>query len=369
MKKDSMFKSIAIHLYTERKEYLRNIDKNNIYSSMLNLKDSILEKFSINEDDWTKFSDDLKGFLHGLVLFDYFFRCENENFEKIAQLKKQTDVKAFLTDDSMKSHLINDCGFTNNYFTARAIVGLTDVLKIHTSSDIIIEVIPETITTMDNDSTNDNTHNTIAKVTLTPSTLNKLIDSNKELLKNILDITDDDIETVLLENFQSTYEISHDLINQWIIEYKNKKPTFCDDSKDIPEVAILKESYDLEITRLNNKIMELNSTISQLEEANFNLTYQLDEANSKLEKIKFTSNNDTTKHIISVAAHEFNEIISSSSTSSSIDIKDNIIDKICIYADEHNLIKIKDVIKGKRDLKSEIVQVILLIFLQQNSLL
>lgn len=62
-------------------------------------------------------------------------------------------------------------------------------------------------------------------------------------------------------------------------------------------------------------------------------------------------------------------MLNSSSSESSIIVKDEILNRLSKYIDENALINISDIINKNRDLKSEIVQVVLLAFLHEKSLL
>ena len=282
------------------------------------------------------------------------------------------------SDGSIKSELIN-ANFTPSYFTARAsksILRLAKLYKTNTTQDYSNESkIPNKKTNNisnkndESNSNNDSSNNDIHKPkSLTADELAKKIENDKKLSNNFSDMTDEEIVNAIKEKFNDTYIISDDVIDEYISSRDKASPITISDSKLIKKLAILEKSSAEKIKTLTSENNELITKLSTLTNESYALASQLDDANKELEKYKTKIPNKSTEHIFSVELKELNKLLNGNSDESQITIKNELLNRASKYADKHGLIQTEYIISQNKDLKSEIVQLILLGFLHEKSL-
>lgn len=362
--------------------YLREEQRNTILSSNINnvstltnaIKDAAIKKLKITDSIWKSNKEHINLYIRALLTIKYLYDNDTSIYNDLLECKKKDEVRTLLSkklpDDYSHSH--NICKHIISeikYLDKNPKYSFEEISKSSTSetSEIIDNTLnPKESTEQSNIS---DKNETMKKNSITSKALNKVIESDNELLNKLLNITDDEIEKTILEKFKDTYNISLEVIEEWINTYKKQHPISLEENKAIKELAILKENSAEEITNLQSKNTKLLSEVEDFKAENSTLKSQLDDINKQLENYKYKTPNLSPKHVFSVELKELNMLLNSNLSESHITIKDEILNRVSKYIDEYSLIKIEDIINKNRDLKSEIVQIILLAFLHEKSLL
>lgn len=369
---------IIDYLKENKSDIIVNSDISDLPILMKTLKDCVLETLNITHDIWKSNSSYISSYIRAVLTIKYLKNEKNNIYKSLFDCNSKEDVY-----DNIKGKLPK--GYSNSYNVCRYIISeiksLKNIKKATTEEVVEAETIENDIsennTVIDNNdiqkevaeirtnSTKNKSKEKISKAKV----LNSLIESDNELLDKLLNITDDKIKKSILEKFKDTYDISLNIIEEWINTYKNQRPIVIEENKPIKKLALLKENSAKEIENLYCKIDELNLEISHLKDENSTLMSELEDTNKQLENYKYKTPNLSSKHIFSVEIKELNRMLNSSSSESSIIVKNEILNRLSKYIDENALINISDIINKDRDLKSEIVQVVLLAFLHEKSLL
>jgi len=378
MSKKDIFKKIYTHIYEKQNYYLDKIEINNVSDSVSNLKQEIITNLNISNDEWKDSLMELKPFIHSLILFNYILKNKPDIFTKVLECPSQDEMTKLFSDSSIKSQL-NNANLNSSYFTARAYKSILKVAKLHktnppqNNSDenkIPNEKINDTSNkNCEPNSNTDSSTNDIPKPkSLTTDELARKIENDKKLSNNFSDMTDEEITNAIKEKFNDTYTISDAVIDEYISSRDKASSINISDSKLIKKLAILEKSSAEKIKTLTSENNELITKVSTLTNENYTLASQLDDTNKELEKYKTKIPNKSTEHIFSVELKELNKLLNGNSDESQITIKNELLNRASKYADKHGLIQTEYIISQNKDLKSEIVQLILLGFLHEKSL-
>ncbi|WP_142419114.1 hypothetical protein [Clostridium tertium] len=342
------------------------------------LKDCALVELDITNDIWNSNSEHISSYIRALLTIKYLKAEKKDIYKSLLECKKKDDImktidgklpKGYSSSHNVCKHII------------REIKSLKKIGKVPTEEVVEAETIENDVSennvVIDNNEIQkevveirtNSTKNKSKKEISTAKDLNSIIESDNELLNKLLNITDDKIKKSILEKFEDTYNISLNIIEEWINTYKNQRPIIIEENKPIKKLALLKENPAKEIENLHSKIDELNLEISHLKDENSTLLSELEDTNKQLENYKYKTPNLSSKHIFSVEIKELSRMLNGNSSESNITIKNEILNRISKYIDENSLINISDIIDKNRDLKSEIVQVVLLAFLHEKSIL
>lgn len=375
--------------------YLRENQKDTILSSAIykistlnkNIKDDAIEYLGISNDIWKSNREHISSYMRALFAIEYLkventdiynslFNCKNKN--EVVTLISGKLPEGYSDSHNVCKHIISEIKYLkkrnhNSSYQETQLSSAINANNLETNEAIENTLISEQSVEHTNSSSNlkNNPNESIPneKVSIKVKDLNKLINDDKEFFKKIINISDDEIEKTLLEKFKDNYNMSSELVEEWIDSYKKQISITLEENKPIKELAILKESDAEEIKNLHIKINELISEVSHFKDDNTTLTSQLIDVNKQLENYKSKTPNLSSKHVFSVELKELNSMLNSNSSESQIAVKDEILNKVSKYIDEYSLIKIEDIINKNRDLKSEMVQIILLAFLHEKSLL
>lgn len=374
--------------------YLREAHKNTILASDIsqvsnlkkNLKNDAIEHLNLTEDIWKSNSEHISSYVRALFTIEYLKLHKEDIYNALFNCKSKAEVSSLISGKLTE-------GFSNSHNVCKHIISEIKYLKRNSNSqhqetlnyDDIDNTSSEATEAIENNQTSeqvlkntnpypDSKNSSIGdtpkeKISITIKDLNKLIKDDKEFYDKLLNISDEKIEKIILNKFEGTYDISSELIEEWIKSYKKEFPIILEESKPIKELAILKESAAEEIKNLHTKIDELHSEISNYKNENDTLKSQLEDVDKQLENYKYKTPNLSSKHIFSVELKELNSMLNSNSSESQITVKDEILNRISEYIDKYSLLKASDIIRKNRDIKSEIVQIILLAFLHEKSLL
>ncbi|MGG7213628.1 hypothetical protein ACQPUY_08410 [Clostridium nigeriense] len=374
MPKNPNIKNIISYLREEKRNTILSSDINNVSTLTDSIKDEAVEKLEITDYIWKSNKKHITLYIRALLTIKHLKDINTDTYDKLFNCKSKDEVLTLL------SGKLPD-GYSNSHHVCKHII--SEIKYLIKNPNLLLEETPKSDTS-ETDEVIDNTitpkesteqsnisdkNKTKKKIAITAKALNKVIESDNELLNKLLIITDDEIKKSILEKFKDTYNISLEVIGEWINTYKNKRPIVLEENKTIKELAILKESSAEKIKNLHCKNTELLSEISHLKDKNSTLISELEDANKQLENYKYKTPNLSPKHVFSVELKELNRLLNSNLSESHITIKDEILNRVSKYIDEYSLIKIEDIINKNRDLKSEIVQIILLAFLHEKSLL
>lgn len=376
------------------KSYLRENHLNTILSSDIsnvsnlkkNLKNYAIEHLNITEDIWKSNSEHISSYIKALLTIDYLkvnkqdiynnlFNCKNK--DEVITLISGNIPEGFSNGKGICKHIISEIKYLKKISDSSYQLTINyDAVDDNTSEvNVVIENNQTSEQVLENTKPSPNSNNSSIedtpkeKISITIKDLNKLIKDDKEFYDTLLNISDEKIVKIILDRFKDTYNISSELIEEWINTYKKELPIILEESKSINELVILKESAAEEIKNLHTKIDELNSESSNLKDENDTLKLQLEDVNKQLENYRYKTPNLSSQHVFSVELKELNSMLNSNSSESEITVKDEILNRISEYIDKYSLLKASDIIQKNRDIKSEIVQIILLAFLHEKSLL
>lgn len=376
------------------KSYLRENHLNTILSSDIsnvsnlkkNLKNYAIEHLNITEDIWKSNSEHISSYIKALLTIDYLkvnkqdiynnlFNCKNK--DEVITLISGNIPEGFSNGKGICKHIISEIKYLKKISDSSYQLTINyDAVDDNTSEvNVVIENNQTSEQVLENTKPSPNSNNSSIedtpkeKISITIKDLNKLIKDDKEFYDTLLNISDEKIVKIILDRFKDTYNISSETIEEWINTYKKEFPIILEESKSINELVILKESAAEEIRNLHTKIDELNSESSNLKDENHTLKSQLEDVSKQLENYKFKTPSLSSKHVFSVELKELNSMLNSNSSESEITVKDEILNRISEYIDKYSLLKASDIIRKNRDIKSEIVQIILLAFLHEKSLL
>ena len=378
MAKNSITGTIIKYLKENKSDIIVSSDISNLPLLKQTLKNCTLEDLRITDDIWNSNISYISFYLQALLTIKYLKTEKNNIYKSLFDCNSKEEVYATIKGKLPK-------GYSDSYNVCRYIISeiksLKKIGKVPTEEVVEAETIENDVSennaVIDNNEiqkevaeigTNSTKNKSKEKIS-TAKDLNSIIESDNELLNKLLNITDDKIKKFILEKFKDTYNISLNVIEEWINTYKNQRSIVIEENKPIKKLALLKENPAKEIENLYCKIDELNSEISHLKDENSTLISELEDTNRQLENYKYKAPSLSSKHVFSVEIKELNRMLNSSSSESSIIIKDEILNRLSKYIDENALINISDIINKNRDLKSEIVQVVLLAFLHEKSLL
>jgi hypothetical protein len=374
MPKNPNIKNIISYLREKKRDTILSSDINNVSTLTDDIKDEAVKKLEITDEIWNSNRQNIIYYIRALLTIKYLKGQNIETYNNLFDCKSKdaviTKLKDKLPDGYSNSHHVCKHIISEiKYLDKNPKYSFEEISKSSTSETS--EIIDNTINPKESSEQSNisDKNKTKKKIAITAKSLNKVIESDNELLNKLLNITDDEIEKTILEKFDDNYNISLEVIEEWINTYKKRRPIVLEDNKTIKEVAILKESSAEEIKNLHCKNTELLSEISHLKDKNSTLISELEDANKQLENYKYKTPNLNPKHVFSVELKELNRLLNSNLSESHITIKDEILNRVSKYIDEYSLIKIEDIINKNRDLKSEIVQIILLAFLHEKSLL
>lgn len=342
------------------------------------LKDCVLVELDITDDIWNSNSEHISSYIRALLTIKYLKTEKKDIYKSLFECKKKEDImktidgklpKGYSGSHNVCKHIIREIKYLKNIekATTEEVVEAETIANYVSENNAVIDNndIKKEVPELRTNSTKNKSKEKIS----TAKDLNNIIESDNELLDKLLNITDDKIKKSILEKFKDTYDISLNVIEEWIKTYKNQRPIVIEENKPIKKLALLKENSAKEIENLHSKIDELNLEISHLKDENSTLLSELEDTNKQLENYKYKAPNLSSKHIFSVEIKELNRMLNSSSSESSIIVKNEILNRLSKYIDDNALINISDIINKDRDLKSEIVQVVLLAFLHEKSLL
>lgn len=378
MAKNKYTRTIINYLKENKSDIIVNSDISNLPLLKQTLKNYALEDLDITDDIWKSNNEAISSYIRALLVINYLNAEKKDIYKSLFECKNKKDVmnnidgklpKGYSSSHNVCKHIISE------------IKSLKKIGKVPTEEVVEAEAIENDVSehnaVIDNNDiqkevveigTNSTKNKSKEKIS-TAKDLNSIIESDNELLDKLLNITDDKIKKSILEKFKDTYNISLNVIEEWIKTYKNQRSIIIEENKSIKKLALLKENSAKEIENLHCKIDELNSEISHLKDENSTLISELEDTNRQLENYKYKTPNLSSKHIFSVEIKELSKILNGNSFESTITVKNEILNRISKYIDENSLINISDIIDKNRDLKSEIVQVVLLAFLHEKSIL
>ena len=342
MSKNPSTEKIISYLREKQNDIILNYEITQVSTLKKIIKNDAIEHLQITEDIWKANSEHISSYIKAVLTIKYLkinkktiyealFNCKNK--DEVINLIKDELPETYSSAHNICKHIISEIKFIKN-----------------------INNIPNQPTTNKDK-------------TFTVKELNRHISSDKEFMSNLLDSTDDEIKKAISEKFKNVHDIPPELIDEWIEKYKKFNSIELSETKPINQLTFLKEDAAKEIANLYSKNTELVTKLVQIEEENNTLKMQLDDTNKQLDNYKFKEPIKTTDHIFSVEIKELNKLLNSNSSESHISVKDEILNRISKYIDKYSLIRIEDIINQNRDLKSEMVQIILLSFLHEKSLL
>lgn len=369
---------IINYLKEKKSDTIVSCDISNLSLLKKTLKDCALVELDITDDIWNSNSEHISSYIRALLTIKYLKTEKKDIYKSLFECKKKEDImktidgklpKGYSGSHNVCKHIIREIKYLKNIekATTEEVVEAETIANYVSENNAVIDNndIKKEVPELRTNSTKNKSKEKIS----TAEVLNNIIESENELLNKLLNITDDKIKKSILEKFKDTYDISLNVIEEWIKTYKNQRPIVIEENKPIKKLALLKENPAKEIENLYCKIDELNSEISHLKDENSTLISELEDTNRQLENYKYKAPNLSSKHIFSVEIKELSKILNSDSCESTINVKDEILHRISKYIDENSLINVSDIINKDRDLKSEIVQVVLLAFLHEKSLL
>ncbi|MDK7628458.1 MULTISPECIES: hypothetical protein [Clostridium] len=209
---------------------------------------------------------------------------------------------------------------------------------------------------------------TSEKIKLNIDSLITLIKNNNSLDKNLNNCTDKEIYSLIKENFNETYEISDELIDEYIDIKNSSESIEIDETINIEKVNLINKELTDQLAVLQENFNKVSLENQNLLNEKESLLAEIDRLNKDIDKYKNKSENQKVENLISMKLNTFNSLLNNNSPERQITIKDFILVNISKFIDKHNLIKTENLISQNRDLYSEMVQICLLSFMHENLL-
>lgn len=144
--------------------------------------------------------------------------------------------------------------------------------------------------------------------------------------------------------------------------------TLNNDSEEITSEKKVVKNSTIFIDNVKSKEYENLSSISNnFDEQMKNINIKLDNINDKLIDIMSNKNDMPNKTINHPNVQMINEIINSNDKVT-VQVNKELLSKAARYIDNNSLVKFEDIIKRNCDIDTFIIQYILVLFIQQNSL-
>ncbi|EOU1943227.1 hypothetical protein DMN42_13025, partial [Clostridium perfringens] len=170
------------------------------------------------------------------------------------------------------------------------------------------------------------------------------------------------------ENFNETYEISDELIDEYIDIKNSSESIEIDETINIEKVNLINKELTDQLAVLQENFNQVSLENQNLLNEKESFLAEIDRLNKDIDKYKNKSENQKVENLISMELNTFNSLLNSNSPERQITIKDFILVNISKFIDKHNLIKTENLISQNRDLYSEMVQICLLSFMHENLL-
>ena len=195
-----------------------------------------------------------------------------------------------------------------------------------------------------------------------------LIKNDNSLNKKLNNCTDKEIYSLIKENFNETYEISDELIDEYIDIKNSSESIEIDETINIEKVNLINKELTDRLAVLQENFNQVSLENQNLLNEKESLLAEIDHLNKNIDKYKNKSENQKVENLISMKLNTFNSLLNNNSPERQITIKDFILVNISKFIDKHNLIKTENLISQNRDLYSEMVQICLLSFMHENLL-
>ncbi|MBI6013192.1 hypothetical protein, partial [Clostridium perfringens] len=195
-----------------------------------------------------------------------------------------------------------------------------------------------------------------------------LIKNDNSLNKKLNNCTDKEIYSLIKENFNETYEISDELIDEYIDIKNSSESIEIDETINIEKVNLINKELTDQLAVLQENFNQVSLENQNLLNERESFIAEIDRLNKDIDKYKNKAENQKVENLISMKLNTFNSLLNNNSPERQITIKDFILVNISKFIDKHNLIKTENLISQNRDLYSEMVQICLLSFMHENLL-
>ncbi|MDK0736287.1 hypothetical protein P7A61_12070 [Clostridium perfringens] len=358
MSKNPYLDSVIKYLKDKKFSEIINLKPNEINKFIRENKSDIISSLNLSEDNFNSCRSYISICLKAIIIINFLSNEEVNIYNKLLQCKSTKEVTYLLRDKEKLPFYLSD----NISVQIRKEINSikeSKVSKICTQENLELDQINIEQTTLEDFK---------EKKKLNIDSLLTLIKNDKSLNKKLNDCTDKEIYSLIKENFNETYEISDELIDEYIDIKNSSESIEIDETINIEKVNLINKELTDRLAVLQENFNQVSLENQNLLNEKESLLAEIDRLNKDIDKYKNKSENQKVENLISMKLNTFNSLLNSNSPERQITIKDFILVNISKFIDKHNLIKTENLISQNRDLYSEMVQICLLSFMHENLL-
>ncbi|MBI5981957.1 hypothetical protein ACV3W1_03075 [Clostridium perfringens] len=358
MSKNPYLDSVIKYLKDKKFSEIINLKPNEINKFIRENKSDIISSLNLSEDNFNSCRSYISICLKAIIIINFLSNEEVNIYNKLLQCKSTKEVTYLLRDKEKLPFYLSD----NISVQIRKEINSikeSKVYKICTQENLELDQINIEQTTLEDFK---------EKKKLNIDSLLTLIKNDKSLNKKLNDCTDKEIYSLIKENFNETYEISDELIDEYIDIKNSSESIEIDETINIEKVNLINKELTDRLAVLQENFNQVSLENQNLLNEKESFLAEIDRLNKDIDKYKNKSENQKVENLISMKLNTFNSLLNSNSPERQITIKDFILVNISKFIDKHNLIKTENLISQNRDLYSEMVQICLLSFMHENLL-
>ena len=358
MSKNPYLDSVIKYLKDKKFSEIINLKPNEINKFIRENKSDIISSLNLSEDNFNSCKSYISICLKAIIIINFLSNEEVNIYNKLLNCKSTKEVTYLLRDKEKLPFYLSD----NISVQIRKEINSikeSKVYKICTQENLELDQINIEQTTLEDFK---------EKKKLNIDSLLTLIKNDKSLNKKLNDCTDKEIYSLIKENFNETYEISDELIDEYIDIKNSSESIEIDETINIEKVNLINKELTDRLAVLQENFNQVSLENQNLLNEKESFLAEIDRLNKDIDKYKNKSENQKVENLISMKLNTFNSLLNSNSPERQITIKDFILVNISKFIDKHNLIKTENLISQNRDLYSEMVQICLLSFMHENLL-
>ena len=358
MSKNPYLDSVIKYLKDKKFSEIINLKPNEINKFIRENKSDIISSLNLSEDNFNSCKSYISICLKAIIIINFLSNEEVNIYNKLLNCKSTKEVTYLLRDKEKLPFYLSD----NISVQIRKEINSikeSKVYKICTQENLELDQINIEQTTLEDFK---------EKKKLNIESLITLIKNDNSLNKKLNNCTDKEIYSLIKENFNETYEISDELIDEYIDIKNSSESIEIDETINIEKVNLINKELTDRLAVLQENFNQVSLENQNLLNEKESFLAEIDRLNKDIDKYKNKSENQKVENLISMKLNTFNSLLNSNSPERQITIKDFILVNISKFIDKHNLIKTENLISQNRDLYSEMVQICLLSFMHENLL-
>ncbi|MBI6078363.1 hypothetical protein ACV3Z4_11860 [Clostridium perfringens] len=356
MSKNPYLDSVIKYLKDKKFSEIINLKPNEINKFIRENKSDIISSLNLSEDNFNSCRSYISICLKAIIIINFLSNEEVNIYNKLLQCKTTKEVTYLLRDKEKLPFYLSD---NISVQIRKEINSIKESKTLNIYNKENLEEVKLEQTTLETFK---------EKKKLNIESLITLIKNDNSLNKKLNNCTDKEIYSLIKENFNETYEISDELIDEYIDIKNSSESIEIDETINIEKVNLINKELTDRLAVLQENFNQVSLENQNLLNEKESLLAEIDHLNKNIDKYKNKSENQKVENLISMKLNTFNSLLNNNSPERQITIKDFILVNISKFIDKHNLIKTENLISQNRDLYSEMVQICLLSFMHENLL-